>query len=125
MRTRVDMPEASEMVVLTRLLLPGGIGDDVTVLPQQRLDGLEDARVTDGALHDAAAIEHLVPERSGFLGSVATIVGRVLVEDPADICTERCDLISGEHAVEYYVPIRLEALRRGGDRAGAESQVSG
>jgi hypothetical protein len=113
------------MVVLAGLLPPGGIGDDVAVLPQQRLDCLEDARVTDGALHGATAIEHLVPERGGLLGSIATIVGRVLVEDPADIGTEGSDLLAGKHTVEYHVPIRLEALRRGGGRAGAESQVSG
>jgi hypothetical protein len=101
----VDVPEAPEMVVLTRTLPPGGIGDDVTVLSQQRLDGLEDPRMTDGALHDAAAIEHLVPERGRLLGGISTVIGRVLLEDPFDIGTEGFDLLSGEHTVEHHVSI--------------------
>ena len=91
-RTCVDVPEAPEMVVLARLLPPGGIGDDVAVLSQQRLDSLEDPRMTDGALHDAAAIEHLVAERGRVLGGISTLIGRVLLEDPFDIGTERCDI---------------------------------
>ena len=124
-RACVDMPEAPEVVVLARLLPPCGIGDDMAVLSQQRLDELEDPRVADGALHDAAAIEHLVAKWGRLLGGISTLIGRVLLEDPFDIGTERGDLLVDEDAVEYHVSIRLEALHRRGDRVGTESQESG
>jgi hypothetical protein len=113
------------MVVLARLLPPGGVRDDMTILSEEWFDCLEDPRVTYGALHHAAAIEHLVPERGRFLGSIPALIGRVLLEDPLDICAERCDLLSGEYAVENHIPIRLELLHRSGDRVGSKSQIAG
>ncbi len=78
-----------------------------------------------GALHDTAAIEHLVAKRRRLLGEISTLIGWVLLEDPFDIRAEKCDLLFVKDAVEYHVAIRLEALDRRGDRAGAESQESG
>ena len=86
-RTSVDMPEAPEVVVLARPLPPGGIGDDMAVLSQQRLDHLEDPRMADGVLHNAAAIEHLVPKWGRLLGGISTLIRWVLLEDPFDIGT--------------------------------------
>ena len=74
-RTSVDMPEPPQVVVLSRLLPPGGIGDDVAVLSQQRLDHLEDPGVADGVRHNAAAIEHLVAKRGRLLGGITTLIG--------------------------------------------------
>jgi hypothetical protein len=81
------MPEAPEVVVLARPLPPGGIGDDVAVLSQQRLDHLEDPGVADRALHNTAAIKHLVAKWGRLLGGISTIIRRVLLEDPFDIGT--------------------------------------
>jgi len=101
------MPEAPEVVVLARALPPGGIGDDVAVLSQQRLDYLKDPTVADGTLDDAAAIEHLVAKGGRLLGGISTLIRGVLLEDPFDIGTERGDLLFDEDAVEYDVSIRL------------------
>jgi hypothetical protein len=124
-RTCVDVPEAPEVVVLARPLPPGGIGDDVAVLSQQRFDYLEDPRVADGVLHDTAAIEHLVAKRGRLLGGISTLIRWVLLKDPFDIGRERCDLSFVEDTVEYHVSIRLEAFHRSGDRVGTETQESG
>src|ERR1700691_4316548 len=37
-RSAVDVPEASEVVVVARWLPPGGVGDDVAIVPQKGLD---------------------------------------------------------------------------------------
>jgi hypothetical protein len=113
------------MVVLPRPLSPGSIGDDVAVLSEQGFDDLEDPRVPDGALHDAAAIEHLVPEGCRLVWGVSTIIGRVLLEDPFDIRTEGCELLPGDHTLEYDVPVRLESLHRSGGRVRTDGQISG
>ena len=123
-RSTVDVPEASEVLVVTGLLPPRGVGDDMTVLPQQWLDHLEDPPVGHGALDQAAPVQHLVPERSGLLGGVAPVVGRVLVEDPFDLGTELGHLGCVEDAAEHRVSIRLELLHRGGGPAGTERQVA-
>jgi hypothetical protein len=124
-RACIDVPEAPEVVVLARLLPPGGIGNDVAVLSQQRLDYLEDPRVADSVLHNAAAIEHLIAKRSRLLGGISTLIGRVLVEDPSDIGTQRRDLVFGEDTVEHHVSIRLEAFHRSGNRIGTKMHEAG
>ncbi len=88
-RSAVDVPEPSEVAVVARLLPPGGVGDDVAVLAQEGLDHLEDARMADGPLHEAAPIEHLVTERCRLLGGVPTVIGWVFLEDPFDLGAER------------------------------------
>ena len=104
-RSAVDVPEAPEMFVVPRRLPPGGIGDDVAVLAQERLDDLEDPRVADGALHETAPIEHLVAKWGRLLRGIPTIIGRVLLEDPFDISAECCHLISVEDGIEHDVSI--------------------
>ena len=81
----VDVPEATQMVIVARWLPPGGIGNDVAILPEEGLDDLEDPGIGDGALDGAAPIEHLVAKRRRFLGSVPPFIRRVLVEDPVDV----------------------------------------
>ena len=81
--------------------------------------------MADGALDEAAAVQHLVAERGRLLGGIAALVGGVLLEDPFDLGTELGDLVRVEHAVEHRVSVRLEVLHRGGNRAGSERQVSG
>ena len=41
----VDVPEPAAVVALLGGLAPRGVGDDVAVLAEQRLDDLEDGRV--------------------------------------------------------------------------------
>ena len=77
----------------------------MAVLPQEGLHDLEDPRVADGALDEAAPVEHLVAKRGRLLGGVSSFIRRELVEDPFDLGPERSDLIAPEHAVEYYVSI--------------------
>ena len=102
-RSAVDMPEASEMLVVARLLPPRRIGDHVAVLAQDELDDLEYPPVTDGLLDKAAPIEHLVAKWSRLLGRISPIVRWVFLEDPLDVGAKRCKLVPGENAVELYV----------------------
>ena len=101
------------LFIVSRLLPPGSIGDDVAILAQERLDDLEDPRVAMAALHETAPIEHLVAKWCRLLRGIPTIVGRVLLEDPFDIGTECGHLICVEDGIEHNVSVRLEALRRG------------
>ncbi len=99
-RSAVDVPEASEVVVVSRRLPPGGVGDDVAILPQECVNHLEDPWVADGALDEAAPVEHFVAKWSRLLGEISSIIRWELVEDPFDLATERGDLISCEYATE-------------------------
>ena len=101
----VDVPEASEMVVVSRWLPPGGVGDDVAILPQEGFNDLEDSWVPDGALDGTTPVEHFVAKWSRLLGEVSSIIRWELVEDPFDLGPERGDLISREHALEECVSI--------------------
>lgn len=125
MGSAVDVPKATEVVIVARRLPPGGIGNDVAILPQQGFNDLEDPRMGDGALDRAAPIEHLVSKRGRLLGCVASVIGRVLVENPIDVGAEGSDLTRVEYPFEHDEPVRLEALRRRGGRVGAERQESG
>ena len=124
-RPAVDVPEAPQVLVVSRLLPPGGIGDDMAVLAQERFDDPEDTRVGDGRLDEAAPIQHLVAERCRLLRGIPALVGRVLVEDPFDIGTEAGDLVPAEHPVEHRVSVRLEVLYRSGGWVGTKREVSG
>jgi hypothetical protein len=121
----VDVPETPEVLVVARLLPPGRVGDHVAVLPQEGLNDLEDPRVANRPLHEAAPIEHLVAKRGGLLRQISSLIRRVLLENPLDIGTERRELVSDEDAVEEDIPVRLEALHRRRYGAGTESQVTG
>ena len=83
-RSGIGMPEAAQVLVVARRLPPRRIGDDVAVLPEQGLDGPQDARSTDGTLDDGTAIEHLVTERRHLGGVVVGIphIRRVLRKHP-------------------------------------------
>jgi hypothetical protein len=97
----------------------------MAILAHEGFDDLEDTRMRDGALDDAAPVQHLVAKRCGLLRGIAALVGRVLVEDPFDIGTEGGDLFLVEHALEDHVPVGLEALYRSGGPARTKRQVSG
>jgi hypothetical protein len=99
-RSAVDMPEASEMLVVARLLPPRRIGDHVAILTQEELDDFEYPRVADGLLDEAAPIEHLIAKWSRLLGRISPVVRWVFLEDPLDVRTKRCEFFSGEDAVE-------------------------
>jgi hypothetical protein len=88
------------MVVVARWLPPGRVGDDVAILPQKGLNDLEDSWVADGALDEAAPVEHFVAKWSRLLWEVSSFIGWELVKDPFDLGTERGDLISCEHVIE-------------------------
>jgi len=96
----VDVPEASEVVVVSRWLPPGGIGDDVAILPQQGFNDLEDSWVADGALDEAAPVEHFVAKWGRLLGEISSFIRWELVKDPFDLGTERGNLISREYVIE-------------------------
>jgi hypothetical protein len=72
----------------------------MAILPQKSLDDLEDSWVADGALDEAAAVEHFVAKRGRLLGEVSSVIRWELVKDPFDFGAERGDLISGEYAIE-------------------------
>ena len=99
-RTSVDMPKAPEVVVLARPLPPSGIGDDVAILPQQGFNDLEDSWVADGALDEAAPVEHFVAKWGRLLGEISSFIRWELVKDPFDLGTERGNLISREYVIE-------------------------
>ena len=101
-RSAVDVPEASEMLVVARLLPPRRIGDHVAILTQEELDDLEYLRVADGPLDKAAAIEHLVAKWSRLLGRISPIVWWVFLEDPLDVRAKRCEFFPGEDSLEQY-----------------------
>jgi hypothetical protein len=100
MRSAVDVPEASEVVVVARGLPPGGVGDDMAILPQKGLNDLENSWVADGAPDEAAPVEHFVAKRRRLLGEVSSFIRWELVKDPFDLGTERGDLIFREHVIE-------------------------
>jgi hypothetical protein len=81
-------------------------------------------RVANGALGEAAPIEHLVAKRLGFLGRVSPVVRRKFLEDSFDIVTEGGDLFGGEHLVEKDNAICLKELHRSRNWVGTKSQVS-
>jgi hypothetical protein len=56
--------------------------------------------VADGALDEAAPVEHFVAKWSRLLWEVSSFIGWELVKDPFDLGTERGDLISCEHVIE-------------------------
>ena len=89
-RSGIGMPEAAQVLVVARRLPPRGIGDDVAVLPEEGLDGPQDARSSNGTLDEGTAIEHLVTERRHLGGVVVGIahIRRVLRKDPLDIRTQ-------------------------------------
>ena len=67
-------------------IAPGGVGDDVAVFAQQRLDHLQQPGVGYGALGRGAAVEHGVAEHRHVLRFVIPAhVGRVAVVDGADL----------------------------------------
>ncbi len=80
--------------------------------------------MAEGALDEAAPVEHLVAKRSRLLGEVSSFIGRELVKDPFDLGTESGDLISREHVIEEYISVGLEALHRCWNGASSESQES-
>jgi hypothetical protein len=99
-RSAVDVPEASEVVVVARWLPPSGVGDDMAILPQKGLNDLEDSGVADGALYEAAPVKHFVAKWGRLLGEVSSFIRWELVKDPFDLGTERGDLISREDVIE-------------------------
>jgi hypothetical protein len=72
----------------------------MAIFPQKSLNDLEDSSVADGALDEAAPVEHFVAEWGRLLGEVSSFIRWELVKDPFDLGTERGDLISREHAIE-------------------------
>jgi hypothetical protein len=96
----VDVPEAPEVVVVARWLPPGGVGDDMAVLPQKSLHDLEDSWVADGALDQAAPVDHFVAKWGRLLGEVSSFIRWELVKDPFDLAAERGDLFSREHVMQ-------------------------
>jgi hypothetical protein len=124
MWSAVDVPEASEMVVVTRWLPPGGIGDDMAVFSQKGFNDLEDPRVADGVLDEAAPVEHLIAKWGGLLRWVSSFIRPVFVKNSLEIRAQSSDFISIEHVMQDHVAIGLEAFHLGRDRVGAKSQVS-
>jgi len=125
MWSAVDVPKATEVPVVARLLPPSRIGNHMAVLPYEGLHDLEDPLVTDCPLDEVAPIEHLVAKRLGFLGRISPLVWRDFLEDPFDVSTERGEFFSAEHLVEKHISVSLEALHRSGNRIGTQSQISG
>jgi hypothetical protein len=99
------MPEASEVLVVARVLPPSRIGDHVAILPQKGLNDLEDSWVGNGPLDHAAPIEHLVAKWGGLLGRISSVVWRIFLEDSFDIGAERCEFFLVEDAIEFCVSI--------------------
>jgi hypothetical protein len=77
----------------------------MAILPQKGLHDLEDSWVADGALDEAAPVEHFVAKRGRLLGEVSSFIRWELLKHPFDLGTERGDLISREHAIEQYASI--------------------
>jgi hypothetical protein len=123
-RSAIDMPEPSEVVIIASRLPPGGVGDDVTIFSQKCLDDLEDSRVADCILDESTPVEHLIAKRRRLLGGVSSLIRWEFFKHPLDICAERGNLISGEYVVQDDVAVGLEALHRIGDQARTKSQVS-
>ena len=121
----VDVPEPTEMFVVTSFLSPSRVGNDMAVLSEKALNDLEDARVSNGPLDEAAPIEHLVSKRRGFLGRISSLVWGIFLVDPLDIGAESRELLSGEDAIQNDVSIRLEALHRRKWCVRAEREISG
>ena len=96
----VDVPETSEVVVVSRWLPPGGVGDDMAILSQKGLYHLEDPSVTDGALDEVAPVEHFITKWGRLFRKVSSFIRWELVEDSFDLPTERGDLIFSEHIIE-------------------------
>ena len=104
-RTAVDVPEASEVSVVTWFLSPRCVGDHVTVLSQEGLEDLEDPGMTDSPLDDTAPIEHLVTKWGRFLGGIPSLVWRIFCKYPLDIGAERCELFSPEDTLEHDITL--------------------
>ena len=101
----VDVPKPSEVVVVTWLLTPGRIGDHVAVFREERLNGLEDPRVSDSPLDNAAAIEHFVTKGSGVLRRISSLVWWIFLKNSFDIRAERGKFVSHEDALENDVTL--------------------
>ena len=57
----INVPDAAAVFRRMRCaILPGGIGNDMTVFTKQRFNDIEDAVMRNGPLAGSAAIEHLV-----------------------------------------------------------------
>jgi hypothetical protein len=104
-RSAVDVPEPTEVIVVARRLPPGGVGDDMAILSQKGVNDLEDPWVTDGGLDELAPVEHFVAKWGRLFGGVPSFIGWELVKDAFDLGAECGDFIGGEDALQEYVSI--------------------
>src|SRR5271156_256422 len=86
----VGVPETTQVFVVAWWLPPRGIGDDVAVLSQKRLDGPQDPGIANDTLDEGTPVEHLIAERRHLDDVVVGVphIGWVLRKDPLDIRTQ-------------------------------------
>jgi hypothetical protein len=99
---------------------PRGVRDDMAVVAEERLDGLEDAGRRDRALARGAAIEHLVAK---LLAVAAPTLSRVGGEDRCDLRLHLLDLVAIEDPRQPGPAVALELRARVRRPAAVHTEV--
>jgi len=101
-----------------RRVAPGGVGDDMTVVAEQRFDDGEDGCVANGLLRPRPAVEHLVA-----VLVAAAAFGAGGGEHVVELGAQGGDLFVVEHAAQHGEAVALEFDAGVGDLVGEHSEV--
>ncbi len=120
-RPRIDVPVLSAVGAgMSRRIAPSRVGDDVTILAEQRFDDGEQLRIGDRLLRRGAAVQHRVTKHGRVLRvTLPAFVRRVAVENRADLVMQRLDLVFAKQVADDGVALALELNGFGTGRLGA------
>src|SRR5260221_14207638 len=109
---------------MSRRIAPGRVGDDVAVFAEQRLDDGEQLRIGDRTLRRGTAVQHRVTKHGRVLrATLPAFVGRVTVENCADLIVKRCDLVFAKQVADDGVALALELDSFGTGRLDARFEI--